>query len=65
MQKDQIIVSTSKSLGESKTISDLRMVINCEAFFTDTIGDQASGRLRRLGPDTKCFILRRQWTWLI
>ena len=47
------------------------MVINCEAFFTDTIGDQASGRLRRLGPDTKCFYIelldfgfkniRRQW----
>ena len=71
LREDHIIVSTSKSLGESKTISDLRVVINCEAFFTDTIGDQASGRLRRLGPDTKCFYIelldfgfkniRRQW----
>lgn len=71
LREDHIIVSTSKSLGESKTISELRTVINCEAFFTDTIGDQASGRLRRLGDGKKCFYIelldmgfksiRRQW----
>ena len=71
LEEDQVIVSTNQSLGMSKTIDNLQWVCNCEAFYTDTTGDQASGRLRRLKGDKRCFYtelidlgfpsIRNQW----
>ena len=52
LEKANIIVSTSKSLGTGKNIPNLRVVINCEAFGSKIIGIQTSGRLRVL-PDGK------------
>jgi hypothetical protein len=54
LEEDEIIVSITKSLGFSETISNLRMVINCEAFRFDGTGDQASGRLRKLPNNENC-----------
>lgn len=55
LDEDQLIVSTSASLGFSETIANLRLVINCEAFRSKITGNQASGRLRRLGDDIMCY----------
>ena len=70
INNSQIIVSTNQSLGLGENIPNLQWVCNCEAFSTDTIGIQASGRLRRL-EDKKCFYtelldfgfksIRKQW----
>ena len=54
LEEDEIIISITKSLGFSETISNLRMVINCEAFRFDGTGDQASGRLRKLPNNENC-----------
>jgi hypothetical protein len=54
LEEDEIIVSITKSLGFSETVSNLRMVINCEAFRFDGTGDQASGRLRKLPNNENC-----------
>lgn len=56
-EEADIIVSTNQSLGMGETIKDLRCVINCEAFFTDTLGFQASGRLRRLESKEFCYYI--------
>lgn len=53
----QLIISTSSSLGFSETIANLRCVVNCEAFRSNITGNQASGRLRRLGDDINCFYI--------
>ena len=55
LDEDQLIISTSASLGFSETIANLRLVINCEAFRSKITGNQASGRLRRLGDDIMCY----------
>jgi hypothetical protein len=55
LEEDEIIVSTTQSLGFSQTISNLRCVINCEAFRFKATGNQASGRLRRLPNGEQCF----------
>ena len=57
LDEDRLIISTSSSLGFSETISDLRCVINCEAFRSKITGNQASGRLRRLGDDITCYYI--------
>ena len=57
LEEDDIIVSITKSLGFSETISNLRLVINCEAFRFDGTGDQASGRLRKLPGDPNCLYI--------
>lgn len=71
LKEDDVIVSTTQSLGMSQTIENLQWVCNCEAFYTDTNGLQASGRLRRLKGDKRCFYtelidlgfpsIRNQW----
>lgn len=57
LDEDRLIISTSSSLGFSETISNLRCVINCEAFRSKITGNQASGRLRRLGEDIQCYYI--------
>ena len=57
LDEDRLIISTSSSLGFSETISELRCVINCEAFRSKITGNQASGRLRRLGDDITCYYI--------
>lgn len=57
LQTADIIVSTTQSLGFSETITNLRCVINCEAFRFKATGNQASGRLRRLPNNESCFYI--------
>ena len=52
-----IITSINKSLGFASTIPNLRCVINCQAFSFDGIGDQMSGRLRRLATGEECWYI--------
>lgn len=57
LDEDELIISTSASLGFSETIANLRVAINCEAFRSKITGNQASGRLRRLGDDIMCYYI--------
>lgn len=55
LETSDLIVSTIASLGFSETISNLRFVLNCEAFRFKATGNQASGRLRRLFNGDDCY----------
>ena len=54
---NDIIISTSKSLGVGADIKDLKAVINTESFKSSIVTQQILGRLRKPSDNSTCFYI--------